>query len=64
VHTAWHWFIDRGDALLQYQFELPVVDAMFLANLLRWVMLLVIVAGFAWLVFGVFKPTRRRDAEA
>ena len=64
VHTAWHWFIDRGDALLQYQFELPVIDAMFLAGLLRWAMLLVIVAGFGWLVFGVFKPTRRRDAEA
>jgi hypothetical protein len=64
VHTAWHWFIDRGDALLQYQFEWPVVDALFLAGLLRWLMLLVIIAGFAWLVFGVFKPSRRRDAEA
>jgi HupE / UreJ protein len=64
VHTAWHWFIDRGDALLQYQFQMPVIDALFLAGLLRWLMLLVIVAGLAWLVFGVFKPTRRRDAEA
>jgi len=64
VHTAWHWFIDRGDALMQYQFAWPVIDALFLAGVLRWLMLLVIVAGFAWLVFGVFKPTRRRDAEA
>jgi hypothetical protein len=64
VHTSWHWFIERGDALLQYQFAWPVIDALFLAGLLRWLMLLAIVAGFAWLVFGVFKPTRRRDAEA
>lgn len=64
VHTAWHWFIDRGDALLQYQFELPAIDALFLAGLVRWLMLLVVIAAFAWLVFGVFKPTRRRDAEA
>lgn len=64
VHTAWHWLIERGDALLQYQFEWPVIDALFLAGLLRWLMLLVIIAAFAWLVFGVFKPTRRRDAEA
>jgi hypothetical protein len=64
VHTAWHWFLDRGDALLQYQFEWPVIDALFLAGLLRWLMLLVIIAAFAWLVFGVFKPSRRRDAEA
>jgi hypothetical protein len=67
VHTAWHWFIERGDALLQYQFRLPAFDSFFLLALVRWLILLVIVAGFAWLVFGVFKPTRRaehRDVEA
>jgi hypothetical protein len=64
VHTAWHWFIDRGDALLQYQFQLPAFDAFFLLALVRWLMLLVIIAGFAWLIFGVFKPSARRDGEA
>lgn len=65
VHTSWHWLIDRGDALLQYQFRMPAFDTFFLLALVRWLMLLVIVAGFAWLVFGVFKPTQRpepRDA--
>jgi hypothetical protein len=58
VHTAWHWFIDRGDALLQYQFTLPAFDTFFLLGLVRWLMLLVVVAGMAWLIFGVFKPKR------
>jgi hypothetical protein len=64
VHTAWHWFLDRGDALLQYQFQWPALDAFFLLALVRWLILLVIVAAFAWLVFGVFKPSQRRDVEA
>ena len=67
VHTAWHWFIDRGDALLQYQFQMPAFDTFFLLALVRWLILLVIVAAFAWLVSGVFKPTRsaeHRDVEA
>ena len=59
VHTAWHWLIDRGDRLLQYQFAWPVFDTMFAVGLLRWLMLLVIVAAFAWLVFGVLRPSRR-----
>ena len=58
VHTAWHWFIDRGDALLQYQFTMPAFDTFFLLGLVRWLMLLVVVTAMAWLVFGVFKPRR------
>ena len=32
-HTAWHWMLERGGALLQ--FPLPQFDALFLAGLLR-----------------------------
>jgi hypothetical protein len=59
VHTAWHWLIDRGDRLRQYQFEWPVFDTIFAVGLLRWLMLAVIVAAFAWLVFGVFRPSQK-----
>ncbi len=58
VHTAWHWLTDRFDRLRQYQFQMPAFDTFFMVGLLRWLMLLVIVAAFAWLVFGVFKPSR------
>ena len=50
AHTAWHWMIDRADRLGQYQFEWPVVDALFLASAMRWLMLVVVLAGLAWLV--------------
>jgi HupE / UreJ protein len=58
VHTAWHWLTDRFDRLRQYRFEMPALDTFFIVGLLRWLMLLVIIAAFAWLVFGVFKPGR------
>jgi HupE / UreJ protein len=65
VHTAWHWLTERFDRLRQYQFQMPAFDMFFMVGLLRWLMLLVIVAAFAWLVFGVFKPGRRPEiAEA
>lgn len=54
AHTAWHWLLARGDALLQYEFTWPVLDAMFFAGLLRWLMLLVFVVGVVWLMFGFF----------
>jgi hypothetical protein len=46
--------IERGTALSLYQFEWPAFDAAFFALLLRWAIIAVIVAGVAWLIFGVF----------
>lgn len=48
AHTAWHWMIDRGSTLAQYQFEMPVVNAAFLAASMRWTMLGLIIFGVAW----------------
>jgi hypothetical protein len=55
AHTAWHWLLERGDAFLQYDLAWPIMDLVFLAGLMRWLMLLVIIAGVAWLLFGFFK---------
>jgi hypothetical protein len=60
AHTAWHWMSERWALLRQFRFEWPVVDAAFLAGALRWLMLLVLAAGFYWLVFGVMGAGRRR----
>jgi len=54
AHTSWHWFTDRGSALLQYQFRMPVLNAQFLASVMRWLMLALIVGGLAWLMWEVF----------
>jgi len=61
AHTGWHWMIDRATLLRRYQFEWPVFDATFFALLLRWMMLAVVLAGAAWLIFGVFGARRHRS---
>jgi len=69
AHTGWHWMIDRGAALAQYRFEWPALDAAFGAALLRALMVLVIVAGAAWLLSlftrgGAARAVTRGPAEA
>jgi HupE / UreJ protein len=59
THTAWHWMTERAAILRQFRFEWPVLDALFWASALRWMMLAVIAAGLYWLVFGMFKPQPR-----
>ena len=54
AHTGWHWMTERGALLAQYKFEWPVLDLAFLDLFLRWSMLAVVLAGLAWLIFGVF----------
>lgn len=59
AHTGWHWMVERGQGLLQYQFQRPVFDAAFFALLLRWLMLAVAVAGLLWLVTTIAAARRR-----
>ena len=60
AHTSWHWTTERWEALRQFRFQWPVVDAAFLAGAMRWMMLLVIAAGLYWLVFSVMGAGKRR----
>ncbi len=53
AHTGWHWMLDRYSTLSRFRFEWPVLDAAFFVVLLRWLMVLVALAGVAWLIFGV-----------
>ena len=56
AHTAWHWMLDRGAVLGQYDFHLPAFDAEFAASGMRALMLLLIVGGAAW---GMIELRRR-----
>ena len=64
AHTAWHWMVERGETLRQYRFELPVFDALLLASVLRWLMLLVIIGGALWLLRGFVGGAVDRKAES
>lgn len=55
AHTAWHWMVDRAERLSLYRFEWPTLTAAALATATFWLMLMVILAGLAWLVFGVLR---------
>jgi hypothetical protein len=67
VHTAWHWLGERADQLRQHRFEWPALDLLLLMGLTRWLILVVLVAFAAWLIFGVFGPqivgNRKREDE-
>jgi hypothetical protein len=54
AHTGWHWMVERGAALLEFDF--PELDAQLLASALRWLMLPVAVAGIYWLI-GLYRRT-------
>jgi hypothetical protein len=60
AHTAWHWTTERLGVLGQYQVQWPVFDLALLASLMRVLMLALIVAGAAWVVFGVLWQDRDR----
>jgi hypothetical protein len=47
AHTGWHWMLERGDRLRQFGW--PVISAAALASAMRWLMLILILAGSAWL---------------
>lgn len=55
AHTAWHWMMERNEALMQFSLEWPVLDLVFFTGLIRWLMLLVVIAAILWGMFAVFK---------
>jgi hypothetical protein len=62
AHTAWHWMVDRGERLAQYGW--PAFDAVVLASVLWWLMLIVVAAAVAWLAFGVVRAIPRAGDNA
>jgi hypothetical protein len=53
AHTAWHWMVERWEALAQFGW--PALDAAFLAGALRWLMLALIVAALGWALATVLR---------
>jgi hypothetical protein len=52
-HTAWHWMTERADKLSQFPW--PAFDASQLAPAIRWLMLLLVLAGLVWVIRGVYR---------
>jgi hypothetical protein len=63
AHAGWHWMADRADRLRQYRFEWPAVNAAFLADAARWLIVAVIAAAVIWRVRVAIRPPRREPAQ-
>ena len=61
AHVGWHWLTTRVGLLWRYQFTPPALTAAFFADVLRWLMVAVAVAGVWWLGSLVLKSTRPRQ---
>lgn len=48
AHTAWHWMAERGAALREYRFTMPVLDAALFLATMRATLVLLIAAAAAW----------------
>ncbi len=55
AHTGWHWMLERGADLVQYDVGLPALDLALVAVLLRWAALGLLAGAAAWLLKGVFE---------
>lgn len=55
AHSAWHWMLDRGNQLSQYQFQMPIFDSIFFARMMQWGMMLIIIGGILWVMYEVFR---------
>ena len=59
AHTAWHWMLERGAMLREYEFERPLLDAAFATSVMRYGLALLALGGIAYglsLVFGRVRP--------
>ncbi len=61
AHTAWHWMLERGAALRQYEFEWPTIDAAFAVSAIRALMLALIVAAAMWALYGLYRRLGRKE---
>lgn len=55
AHSGWHWMSDRATVLSAYQFTMPAMNAAFLASVMRWVMLLLIIGVTLWFLYNLYR---------
>jgi HupE / UreJ protein len=60
AHTGWHWMTERAERLRQFQFQWPALTTALVASVLRWLMLVVALAGLLWFVSLLRRRNQRR----
>ncbi|MEP7345700.1 MAG: HupE/UreJ family protein [Gemmatimonadaceae bacterium] len=60
AHTAWHWMLERGAVLREYEFVRPTMDAVFMISAMRFAIAALVLGGVAYglsLLFGRSKAS-------
>jgi hypothetical protein len=55
AHTAWHWMLERGAVLRQYELTWPTLDLAFFAAAMRVGMLVLVIGAAAWGLYGLYQ---------
>jgi len=55
AHSGWHWMSDRFVVMAAYSWRQPVLDLAFLASLMRWTMLLVLIGLVLRTMYSVYQ---------
>ena len=55
AHSAWHWMLERSAVLGEYTFQPPVIDGLFWAAVMRWLMMLIIIGLALWGMTEIFR---------
>jgi hypothetical protein len=63
AHTSWHWMLERGAVLRQYDLAWPTLDMAFLAGAMRVAMLAVILAAALWGLYAAYRRLLRPRVE-
>jgi hypothetical protein len=63
AHTAWHWMVDRGATLREYDFTMPPFDLVFATSVLRALIVVVVAAAAAWGLSEVYRRIRVEPAK-
>jgi hypothetical protein len=64
AHSGWHWLSGRAGDLMAYSFRWPALNYAFLAALMRWTILLLIIGSAVWILFVVYKRFLQLNQEA
>ena len=63
AHTGWHWMVDGGATLREYDFTMPPFDLVFAASVLRALIVVVVAAAAAWGLSEVYRRIRVEPAK-
>jgi len=55
AHSAWHWVVDRGKTIGEYDFTMPAMDAAFAASAMRGAIVAVIAVAAAWAMWEAIR---------